>query len=680
MTCMNQKRTAFGQQFKIWVAAAGSVSAARLTVDALRLSTLLHYDTGAAVGWIRRAARSEGPGTAVARAASTRGRAMPPKFRIVGLWAASNRFGQGECPVRPENQAKGLAPVPTLNWIGKASVVKHHQEVPLRLLEPMPEHSCGPADSGNLIVQGDNLHALKALLPRYAGQVRCIYIDPPYNTGNEGWVYNDNVNSPEIRRWLGEVVGKDGETLDRHDRWLCMMYPRLVLLRQFLREDGAIFVSIDDNELGNLQALMREVFGSTNEVAAIVWEKGKKGDSKLVSITHEYIVAFARNKALLQTHQVKWRRKKPGIEEVLDFYAGLRHKYGDEHIKIRQEMMAWYRALPKADPRKAHKHYNWSDQRGLYFPDNFHGPDDGRENRPRYPILHPVTQQPCAMPSTGWRWEERTTQAALADDPPRIHFGKDHTTIPNRKSYLREIDEEPMLSVFYKDGRAATLEVESILGAGAFPFPKDSEVIADLISMVVGPGDIVLDSFAGSGTTAHAVLRCNQHLHPPLRFILAELNEDVALTKTRERVKKAIEGYSPLAGKNRALVPGLGGGFQFCRLSAEPLFTADGQIRPDVRFTELAEFVWFAETGSGYNRRADSPLLGVHEGRAIYLLYNGILKDQSADGGNCLTGAALDLLPTLDGPKVIYAAANRLGSRTAREGITFKQTPYALDL
>ncbi|MGC9008241.1 MAG: DNA methyltransferase, partial [Halothiobacillaceae bacterium] len=143
--------------------------------------------------------------------------------------------------------------MPTLNWIGKEAVVKHHKDVPFRLLEPVPERSCGPADSGNLIVQGDNLHALKALLPRYAGQVKCIYIDPPYNTGNEGWVYNDNVNSPEIRRWLGEVVGKEGETLDRHDRWLCMMYPRLVLLKQFLREDGAIFVSIDDNEVATLR-------------------------------------------------------------------------------------------------------------------------------------------------------------------------------------------------------------------------------------------------------------------------------------------------------------------------------------------------------------------------------------------------------------------------------------------
>jgi adenine-specific DNA-methyltransferase len=574
--------------------------------------------------------------------------------------------------------------MPTLNWIGKEAVVKHHKEVPFRLLEPLPELSCGEnhgRDSGNLIVQGDNLHALKALLPRYAGQVKCIYIDPPYNTGNEGWAYNDNVNSPEIRKWLGQAVGKEGETLDRHDRWLCMMYPRLVLLKQFLDKDsGVIFVSIDDNEVGNLQALMREIFGPANELATIVWEKGKKGDSKLVAVTHEYIVAFARNKAFLKEKKVRWRRKKTGVDAVLEYYENLCEKYDGQHPRIRKEMMAWYRSLPKGDPRKSHKHYNWSDKRGLYFAADFAGPDDGRENRPRYPILHPMTQQPCAMPSTGWRWEEGTTKIALSEDPPRIHFGKDHTTIPNRKSYLFEVNEEPMLSVFYKDGRAATLEVEAILGAGAFPFPKNSEVIADLIGLVAGPGDLVLDSFGGSGTTAHAVLRLNQEMEAPVRFILVELDDEIAKTKTRERVRKAVEGYTPLVGKKRKPVLGLGSGFQFCRLSAEPLFAADGQIRSDVTFAQLAEFVWFVETGVGFTGQADSPLLGVHEGRAIYLLYNGILKDRAPAKGNVLTGPIFDLLPKFDGSKVIYAAANRMGGRAAREDITFKQTPYALEV
>ena len=187
--------------------------------------------------------------------------------------------------------------MPTLNWIGKEAVEKHHKEVPFRLLEPDAALSCGPndgTDSGNLIVQGDNLHALKALLPRYAGQVKCIYIDPPYNTGNEGWAYNDNVNSPEIRNWLGETVGKEGETLDRHDRWLCMMYPRLVLLKQFLREDGAIFVSIDDNEAANLRLLMDQIFGPSNFLCAFAWEKryAPPPDTKDFGYLHETLMAY----------------------------------------------------------------------------------------------------------------------------------------------------------------------------------------------------------------------------------------------------------------------------------------------------------------------------------------------------------------------------------------------------
>src|SRR5215470_8510554 len=163
--------------------------------------------------------------------------------------------------------------MPTLNWIGKDAVIKHHKDVPFRLLEPVPELSCGSAESGNLIVQGDNLHALRALLPRYAGQVKCIYIDPPYNTGNEGWVYNDNVNSPVIREWLGKAVGKEGETLDRHDRWLCMMYPRLALLQRFLNREGSIWISMDDSEIALTRMLMDEIFGRERFVACNVWQK-----------------------------------------------------------------------------------------------------------------------------------------------------------------------------------------------------------------------------------------------------------------------------------------------------------------------------------------------------------------------------------------------------------------------
>lgn len=569
--------------------------------------------------------------------------------------------------------------MPALTWIGKSAVVKHHLEVPYRSLVPIEQLCVGDPNAGNLIVEGDNLHALRSLLPRFGGRVKCIYIDPPYNTGIEGWAYNDNVNSPEIRKWLGEVVGREGETLDRHDRWLCMMYPRLTLLRRFLKRDGAIFVSIDDNELGNLQSLMREIFGPANEVATLVWEKGKKGDAKLVSVTHEYVVVFARDKAFLRAKDIKWRRKKQGADEVLAHYQSLRAQHGPDHAELRRQMMSWYRSLPADDPRKSHKHYNHSDDRGLYFAADFAGPDDGRENRPRYNIPHPVTGQPCKIPSTGWRWEEPRTLAALAAVPPLIHFGPDHTTIPNRKSYLFEIDTEPMSSVFYKDGRAATLEVEAILGAGEFQFPKDSDVIADLVGVVAGPGDIVLDSFAGSGTTAHAVLNLNQTFAEPVKFILVEMDRNVATTRTRERVKRVIEGYTPISGRNREQVRGLGSGFQYCRLSEEPLFAADGRLREGTSFRELAEFLWFSETGTAYTGSADSPLLGVHEGKGIYLLFNGILRDRTDLGGNVLNTRTLAWLAPQTRESIVYAARSRFDDKRLKTmGVEFKQLPYRL--
>jgi len=189
--------------------------------------------------------------------------------------------------------------MPTLNWIGRKAVENHHRQVPFHLLKDVPELSVGDPGAGNLLVEGDNLLALKALLPYYGGQVKCIYIDPPYNTGNEGWIYNDNVNSPEMREWLGRVVGKESDDLTRHDKWLCMMYPRLVLLREMLREDGAIFVSLDDNEIQHLRLVMDEVFGETNFVTTVIWEKNyaPKASAKYLSENHDYVVIYAKAKA-----------------------------------------------------------------------------------------------------------------------------------------------------------------------------------------------------------------------------------------------------------------------------------------------------------------------------------------------------------------------------------------------
>ena len=202
-------------------------------------------------------------------------------------------------------------------------------------------------------------------------------------------------------------------------------------------------------------------------------------------------------------------------------------------------------------------------------------------------------------------------------------------------------------------------------------------MIQRILQIATDKDSLILDSFAGSGTTGHAVLKQNAEDNGCRRSIMVEMDEGIARSLTAERVKRVATGYTNAKGNT---VEGLGGGFQFCRLSAEPLFTAEGQIRSDVIFSQLAEFVWFAETGSGYTGQGDSPLLGVHEGRGIYLLYNGILKDKSIAGGNVLTGPVFDVLPRFDGPKVIYAAANRMGARAVREGVTFKQTPYALDV
>ena len=536
--------------------------------------------------------------------------------------------------------------MPTLNWIGKDAVVKHHKEVPFRLLEPVPAFACGDGegrDSGNLIVQGDNLHALKALLPRYAGQVKCIYIDPPYNTGNEGWVYNDNVNSPEIRKWLGEVVGKEGETLDRHDRWLCMMYPRLVLLKQFLREDGAIFVSIDDNEVASLRLLMDEIFGAGNFVTSISWHKrvSPANDAKYFSSDLDFILVYAKRVD-------SWRPNR---------------------LSMTSAQMDNYRN-PDLDPRGSWNSSAYTCAKTA-------------EERPNlyYPIIQPNTGKEIWPSKTRvWAYEQKTHLQHVADR--MIYWGADGTSEkPRLKKFLSNAKMVVPRSFWTPDetghNQEAKVELNDFGFDEYFATPKPSRLIERILQIATDKDSIVLDSFAGSGTTGHAVLKQNAEDGGNRRFILVEMDGKIAEDVTAQRVRRVAGGYTNAKGQ---AVAGLGGGFQFCRLSAEPLFDADGQIRSDVRFAQLAEFVWFAETGSGYTGSADSPLLGVHEGRAIYLLYNGILKDKSVAGGNVLTGPVLDVLPPFAGPKVIYAAANRLGSRTAREGISFKQTPYALEL
>ena len=468
-------------------------------------------------------------------------------------------------------------------------------------LKPARDESVNFDKTENLFIEGDNLEVLKLLQKSYFGKVKMIYIDPPYNTGND-FIYPDKY-SETLDTYLaytgqtdsaGKKFSTNADTSGRyHTRWLNMIYPRLYLARNLLKDDGAIFISINDAEVAELRLLMDEIFGEENFIAQIIWQRSKKGDAKTIATTHEYILAYAKNKEENLRSGV-WRRPKPGADEVLSHYRTLRETLKNNHEQIRQHMMEWYRKLPSSDPRKSHKHYNWSDDRGLYFPDNFAGPDDGRKSRPRHDIIHPITNKPCEKPSTGWRWDETKTKWALEQTPQRIHFGSDESTIPNRKSYLHEIAEEPFSSVFYMDGRSATLEVEELVGKSIFPFPKNKEVIADLIALVCKQGDIVLDFFAGSASTGHAILSGNIELGNDLKFILVQLPEltDVdskayqAGYKTisqiaRTRLKKAIEQLTYRAENELSLNDGKPNdnlGFRSFYLSKSNLSVWQGEV------------------------------------------------------------------------------------------------------
>ena len=544
--------------------------------------------------------------------------------------------------------------MPTLNWIGKDAVVKHHKEVPFRLLEAVPELSCGDADSGNLIVQGDNLHALKALLPRYAGQVKCIYIDPPYNTGNEGWVYNDNVNSPEIRKWLGEVVGKEGETLDRHDRWLCMMYPRLVLLKQFLREDGAIFVSIDDNEVASLRLLMDEIFGAGNFVSSIIWEKrySPQNAVKWFSESHDFVVVYAKKKDF-------W---KPNLLERSD------------------EMNARYRNLDN-DPRGDWKPENSTAQAGHATESQF------------YTFIAPNGKRHDLPNGRCWVYTEPVFRKMVEDN--RVWFGVSGNNVPAIKRFLSEVKQGVACQTIWKHGEVGhsqdgKKEINNIFPeATVFDTPKTTSLIQRILQIATDKDSLILDSFAGSGTTGHAVLKQNAEDGGNRRFILVEMDENIAQNVTRERVQRVAQGYTNAKGQ---AVEGLGGGFQFCRLSTEPLFKAEGPIRADVSFAQLAEFVWFMETGTGLAQTEQqtkpcTPFLGVYQGRAVFLLYNGILKDKTDKGGNVLNARTLSILrealqqhvPDFEGAWAVYGARTRFDkAQLAAKGLHFHQLPYEL--
>lgn len=511
--------------------------------------------------------------------------------------------------------------MPILNWLTRDEDTKAAAKVPYRLLEEIPEHSAGAADTRNMMIQGDNLEALKALLPFYAGQVKCIYIDPPYNTKSAFEHYDDNLE---------------------HTQWLEMMWPRLELLRDLLAKDGSIWVSIDDNEAHYLKVIMDEVFGRRNFIAANVWQKRYSRENRgSIGDAHEYILVYACSPDLFK----KARNRVPLNEDQTKIY-----KNPDN---------------PKeTDPTK-----RW---RGL--------PMTAQGYRPNqmYEIISPSGK--THRPPEGRCWSMIQSQFKKLLETDRIYWGKNGDAQPSVIRFLSEVEGLvpwtwwPHSDAGHTD--ESKKEANGLFGSDvSFGTPKPERLIQRILQIGTNPGDLVLDSVLGSGTTAAVAHKMGR------KYIGIEMG-DHAVTHCVPRLQKVIDGEQ--GGISKSVDWQGGGGFRFYRLGP-PVFDEEGHIREDIRFPVLAAHVWFSETNHPWNTKDGTPFLGLHDGQAYALLYNGILGDKRVNGGNVLTRATLAVIreeiskahPEFNGPLAIYGEQSRLTAPTlVREGITFKQTPY----
>lgn len=511
--------------------------------------------------------------------------------------------------------------MPFLDWVNKAQAVTVAGNVPYHLLNFESAH--GDPSAENLLIQGDNLLALKALLPFYRGQVKCIYIDPPYNTQTAFEHYDDKLE---------------------HSQWLTMMHPRLVMLRELLADDGSIWVSIDDSEGAYLRVLMDEVFGRSSFVATIVWQKRYSRENReSIGDVHEYVLVYAKRPDLF-----KARRNLVPLT--------------DEQAKV-------YRN-PNNDPRGRWRPVPMTAQAGHATPDQFY------EVRTPGGAVHTPSEGRC------WGVSQSTYERLLAEG--RIYFGKDGKGQPNIIRYLSEVPGVAPWTWWPADEVGHTdeskKEIYGIFGrAEAFDSPKPERLLSRILQIATNPGELVLDSFLGSGTTAAVALKMRR------RFVGIEQGVH-ARTLCLERLAKVVMGIESGGITGTTNWPG-GDGFRFYTLG-EPVFDADGGINRKVQFGSLASYLWHFETGLSATRAFASPLLGVHDDTAVFLLYNGILGDRKPAGGNVLTGqvlAHLDELLAATTPtgsalpkrKVVYGETTRLGEqRLAEAGVTFRQIPY----
>lgn len=465
--------------------------------------------------------------------------------------------------------------MPTLNWIGKDKVVNHHLDIPYRVLEHQYDFNATENHpSENKIIHADNLLALKSLLPEYEGRIKCIYIDPPYNTGNEGWVYNDNVSDPRLKKWLGKVVGKEAEDLTRHDKWLCMMYPRLKLLHKLLAEDGAIFISIDDNEHASLKMMMDEIYGRYNSLVNIIWNSRKSvSNDAIVSLNHNHTLVYTKNFTIFNAVKSKFKLK-----------------VDDTNF-----------SNPDNDPR------------GLWIADPFDSP--GIRPNLTYEILNPNTGEKFLPPKGRcWRTGPEEYQSFLIDN--RILFGKSGKSKPQLKRFLSMAGEKGKtpISIWSDVGTAtnATQEILAIFEEKVFDTPKPTTLIERIVELSTNENSIILDSFAGSGTTAHAVLNLNKQDGGNRKFILIEL-EDYAETITAERIKRVINGYGDTEGT--------GGNFSFYTLG-ERVLDEEGNLNPNLALPKIHSYIWYSETHQPYIQQATAAgYLGKCNNTGIYFNY-----------------------------------------------------------
>ena len=470
-------------------------------------------------------------------------------------------------------------------WVGKkASIVEANKPI-RKTLRPCPEESVDWDTTENLYIEGDNLEVLKLLQESYLNKVKMIYIDPPYNTGND-FIYHDDFSqaSDEYQEESGEVT-EEGIRLFKntdkngrfHSDWCSMIYSRLIVTRNFLTEDGVIFISIDENEVNTLKTICDEVFGSCNFVAELIWSAGRKNDSKHISVSHEYILCYFKNAQYISDNKIVWREKKQGLEDIYAKYESLKRQHGNDCEQIEKELKSWYKGLPDGHPAKDHAHYSRVDENGIYFADNISWPGGGG---PKYNILHPVTRKPVKIPSRGWLTNEATMKEWIAQG--RVAFGKDENGVPTLKSYLKDRELSVPYSVFYKDGRAASKRLATLLGEKVFENPKDEEIIQRIIQFSgAEDGDIIMDFFSGSATTAHALFLANADQNMNRKFILVQLPEIIDPDKAGSEKSKKV-------AKNAvALLDSIGAQHNICEIGKERIRRAAKKIadeHPDDKF------------------------------------------------------------------------------------------------